>query len=168
MLQAMQLWGGDLDLCIQSTIMFPGLSHGLVDIAPSSSASSVMDMYLVYSAGSGMKPPTILRIAETTIHTLWLLDSLVFRNKYFAGLRRLKGWIRKTFCYTFLPLATCRLKMAWEHSWNRGKIKGPWWNPFLLPGVEIKTFCDLQSKMRIMVFTYKITNTLIQYYLLYR
>lgn len=139
---------------------------GLVDIAPFSSTSSVMDMYLVYLVRSGMKPPAILRMAEVARHTLWPLDSFTFRNKYFCGLRRLKGWITKTCYYNFLPLASCRLKRAWEHSWNREKNKGLWWNPFLLPVVEIKTFCDLQSKRRIVVFTYKRANALIEYYLL--
>lgn len=140
---------------------------GLADFAPPSLTSSVMDMYLVYLAGSGMEPPTIFRIAEATIHILWPLEPFILRNKYFSGLRRLKRCIRKTFCYTFLLLASCRLKRSWEQSWNREKIKGLWWNPFLLPVVEIKTFCDWQSKTRIMLFTYKRTNTLIQYYLLY-
>lgn len=143
-LQAKTLWRRGLSICVSKHYDVPSfVPCSLIDTAPSSLTSSVMDIHLVCLAGLRMKASTILMVllARITDHIVHACLS-IFRNMHFAGVCMLKGGIRKTFCY-FFCLAMCRLTSTYEHSWNREKIKRQWWNKFLLPVVEIKTFCDL-------------------------
>lgn len=143
-LQAKTLWRRSLCVFVSKHYYVPSsVPCGLTDSAPSSLTFSIMDIHLVCLAGLRMKASTILMIllASITDHIAHAC-LFVFRNTHFAGGCMLKGWIRKAFCY-FFCLALCMLRSTYEHSWYREKIKRQWWNKFLLPVVEIKTFCDL-------------------------